>query len=95
MCPLYDYKCNECDTTFEKLLPISRYKEAQDCPHCGSDAFKILVLGHGGIQDDSPVWLNESIVRQLQDTDDPGLHRIETRTDYNKHLKDNGVIPTN
>ena len=92
--PLYDYRCCECSKTFDKLVPLNRYDEDQECPECGGSASKIVTLGHGGIQDDHPVWLDESIVRQLQDTDDPGLRRIETRTDYNTYLKDNSIVPT-
>jgi len=93
--PLYDFECQECENTFDKLLPLKRYKEPQTCSKCGGKTNKILTLGHGGIQDDHPVWLDESIVRQLQDTDNPGLNRIESRTEYNNYLKDNGIVPTN
>ena len=93
--PTYDFKCLECNETFEKLLPLNRYKEPQTCTKCGGKTKKILTLGHGGIQDDHPKWLDYKIIRQLQDTDDPTIKPIETRMEYKKHLKDNGVVPTN
>ena len=92
--PLYDYECQKCENTFDKLVPLNRYDESQECPECGGRAKKILTLGHGGVQDDHPVWLDESIIRQLQDTDNPRLRRIESRTEYNNYLKDNSIIPT-
>ena len=93
--PLYDYKCRDCKKQFDKLIPLSRFKDPQSCPECGGTTKKILTLGHGGIQDSHPVWLDYKIIRQLQDTDDPGIRRIETRTDYDNYLKDTGIIPTN
>ena len=89
---IYDYKCNCCQKKFEVILPLAEYKQAQNCPECGSIAQKQMTLG--GIQDDSPVWLNQSVRNQLQDTDVPHIP-IETRTQYERHLKDNGIIPTN
>lgn len=93
--PLYDYTCQDCKKTFDKLVPLSKFKAPQSCPKCGGKTKKVLTLGHGGIQDDHPVWLDESIIRQLQDTDDPGIRRIETRTEYNNYLRDTGIVPTN
>ena len=88
--PLYSYKCKHCGNTFEKVLPLERYKEKPDCPECGWQSEKIMSIG--GIQDDHPVWLDGSVIRQLQDTDDPNTRFISSRTEYNKHLKDNGIV---
>ena len=41
--PLYEYLCRECDTQFERLLPMSQGATA-DCPHCGTPAPRILSL---------------------------------------------------
>jgi len=32
--PTYTYHCEECDEPFEKVLPMSRYDEPQNCPSC-------------------------------------------------------------
>jgi putative FmdB family regulatory protein len=35
--PVYDYVCNDCHKTFEKVLTLSEHdKEKMVCPHCGS-----------------------------------------------------------
>ena len=86
--PLYEYKCNQCKSNFEKFLPLKKYDYPQNCPDCGGISKKQLSIG--GIQDDHPVWLDGSIIRQLQDTDDPTIRPLSTRTEYNKYLKDNG-----
>lgn len=91
--PLYDYECPECGNEFDLFVPLASYKLKPYCPKCGSESKKILTHGHGGIQDDHPVWLDQSIRNQLQDTDSPHIP-IETREQYNKHLKDNGIVPT-
>ncbi len=90
--PLYEYKCTKCDNTFEQVLSLENYDKKQDCPKCGQKSKKLISLG--GIQDDHPVWLDNSIIRQLQDNDDPSTRTIESRTEYNQYLKDNGIQPT-
>jgi hypothetical protein len=76
---------------FDKHLRLSEYKTPQACPDCGVEAKKLMTLG--GIQDDHPVWLDQSVRNQLQDTDSHHIP-IETRKQYDKHLKDNGIIPS-
>jgi putative FmdB family regulatory protein len=90
--PLYGYSCKTCGRDFDRLLPLSRYNEEQICHQCGQIATKQMALG--GIRDDHPIWLDNSIKSQLYDTDSPHIP-IETRTDYNNFLKDNGIVPTN
>ncbi len=35
--PLYEYRCQECNTLFEALVSLSREnKDAKRCPNCGS-----------------------------------------------------------
>jgi len=93
--PLYTYECEECGNIFDMHLRLSEIESQPACEECGGFAKRIITLGHGGIQDDHPVWLDESIRRQLQDTDDPKEKPIETRSEYNRFLKDTGIIPTN
>ena len=33
--PTYTYHCDACDSPFEKILPMSRHDETQECPECG------------------------------------------------------------
>lgn len=32
--PIYEYSCSHCRTQFERYLPVSHYKDPQDCPKC-------------------------------------------------------------
>ncbi len=34
--PLYEYRCADCDTLFEKLRPMSKADAPVACAHCGS-----------------------------------------------------------
>lgn len=34
--PLYEYRCNDCDEAFEKLVSFSEANRNQACPHCHS-----------------------------------------------------------
>lgn len=90
--PLYEYKCIRCNNLFDKFLFLKDCDKPQRCPECRGKSKKQLSIG--GIQDDHPVWLDGSIIRQLQDTDDPTTRPLSTRTEYNKYLKDNGITAT-
>ena len=41
--PLYEYVCDECDTEFERLQPMSAGRYA-DCPECGEPSRRVLSL---------------------------------------------------
>lgn len=34
--PIYDYRCKECETRFEKSVPMKDFKQQQECPACGA-----------------------------------------------------------
>ncbi len=34
--PIYEYKCNKCDQSFEQLVASMSSKSPVACPHCGS-----------------------------------------------------------
>ena len=47
--PTYTYHCDACDEPFEKVLPMSRYDEPQDCPTCTEGpARRTLTAAAGG-----------------------------------------------
>jgi len=35
--PIYEYQCDDCGTTFEKLMRSSQTATAVECPSCGED----------------------------------------------------------
>jgi len=41
--PVYNYKCDDCTRTFDKLLPFSLSKELQRCTECNSDRTRKLI----------------------------------------------------
>ncbi|NLD74151.1 MAG: zinc ribbon domain-containing protein [Chloroflexi bacterium] len=38
--PLYEYRCQDCQATFDLLRPFSRADEPADCPNCHSNDSK-------------------------------------------------------
>lgn len=48
--PLYDYKCPECDTTFEARRPMAEASDPVDCPngHAGSRRLLSVFATVGG-----------------------------------------------
>ena len=91
--PIYSYKCNKCNKEFEKFLPLKRYKESQNCPDCNAVGTKQLTINAGGVWESSPLWLDDSVRAQIQDTDI--TRPITTRAGLKKHLKDTGLQPKN
>jgi putative FmdB family regulatory protein len=39
--PIYEYRCEDCETDFEKL--VRAFREAVVCPECGSGAVERLL----------------------------------------------------
>lgn len=54
--PIYDFKCSECETKFEKLVKMS--EEKAECPECKRQADKIVVQpgGSGGFSLKGDGW---------------------------------------
>ena len=89
---VYSYQCNNCTQEFDAVLPLAEYDKPQECPFCGGETKKVMSVG--GVQTSHPVWLDQSVRNQLQDTDSPH-NPIESREQLEKHLKDNGIVPSN
>jgi putative FmdB family regulatory protein len=87
--PIYTYECKNCGRIFDLSLSLKNHTQQTVCEICDGDAVQILVPGHGGIQDDHPTWLDHRVKGCLQD---PSDRPIESRTDYKRFLKDNGII---
>lgn len=54
--PIYEFKCNECNSRFSVLVPFSRKGQSR-CPHCSSsdlrevfDNYSLHVGGKGSCQ---------------------------------------------
>jgi putative FmdB family regulatory protein len=47
--PLYDYKCEFCDFSFEIRKSIKHADEFEGCPQCGSECKRQITLGSGFI----------------------------------------------
>jgi hypothetical protein len=58
------------------------------CPKCNGISRKIITLGHGGLKTDTNFTWLESASKVLVA---PGEKPIESRTAYNRHLKQNGI----
>ena len=86
---LYTYSCEHCNKVMDKVFPIKDCPRTVECISCRRPAKKILVVGHGGFQSTEPSWLS-SACDVLQPDNEP---KLESRTEYNKYLKDRGLIP--
>ena len=85
--PLYHYKCQNCTAAYDQFLKLADYKTPVPGPTCGRTGKKVITAQ---IQRDEPTWLNDEVRGCLQDTESEAP--IETRTEYKRYLKDNGII---
>ena len=91
---LYEYECQKCGNTDEKVYPMASFPKTCKCSKCGGRAKKII---SGYIQRDEPTWLDDAVRGALQDTDNvrAGAERpIETRTELNRYLKEHNLVAT-
>jgi putative FmdB family regulatory protein len=89
--PLYDYKCRNCGEIIERFSKIEGCPESIRCWGCGEMAYKIISVGHGGIQCDSETdvpWLKSACRNLLPDDHRP----LETRGQYKRYLKEKGIV---
>ena len=40
--PLYQYKCEECKTVFDKSVPMADSQKTQECPSCDFPSERIV-----------------------------------------------------
>ena len=85
---LYTYECPECGQ-FDVVMKLSEMTQYRICPTCGGGAKKVIVPGHGGIQEDTcPSWLPSACQTLLED----GEPMLQTRGEYKRYLKERGVF---
>ena len=50
--PIYEYRCEECEKEFEKLVLSPSANKPVECPHCGSEkvlkAISLFGVGNSG-----------------------------------------------
>ena len=94
---IYTYECKTCETQRDEVFRYTDFPREVKCNECGGVARKIIVVGHGGVHDDHPTWLNDDVIEALQDTNQIRLgreKRIETRSEHKAHLEKYGIIAT-
>lgn len=59
---LYNYKCRECDHTFDKVLKMDDRKQPVEapCPECGAEGSVYQVIGTPGFISDSKSTLTRA-----------------------------------
>lgn len=90
--PLYEFECENGHRS-ERFYRISDKPEWLLCDECGKSARQIPAIG--GIQGDSPVWLNDEVRGALQDTDlirQKKVKPIETRKELNYFTRTRGLV---
>ena len=84
--PGYVWNCLD-HGQFDKTYRMADKPSVAPCPKCGVLCVQVPVIG--GIQGDEPSWLFEKEVQGCLLK--PGDKPIENRTQYKKHLRDNGI----
>lgn len=94
--PIYEYQCIKCGKITEKFFKVSECdsRPLVECDSCRHAAYRIISAPV--VHSEKPLWLDDSVRGALQDEDALRYGRekpIETRAEYEKHLKDNGIVP--
>lgn len=88
--PLYEFQCDECGEIFELVYSLAACPVYDDCPDPQCEgAIKKLISPPGCLKTDHPAWLNDHVRAVLQKE---GEKPIETRTEHDRYLKQNGYI---
>ena len=64
--PTYEYKCSECDATFDAICSVGSRKTTKECPSCSGQGVFIVSAPHIGAWLDSDRWVKnrESHMKQ-------------------------------
>ena len=84
--PIFSYECDSCGTIFDVTCSIADRPQEAVCTRCGGSSKQIIVIGHGGIQTDTPKWLDNE-VRTCLGAD------VRTRADLARVLKEKHFEP--
>ena len=85
--PMYDYLCPACQHEQERFFRIADKPDTVPCL-CGSNATKQLTIG--GIEgDELPAWARHPEAQGCLQA--RGERPLETRSEYNRYLKERGI----
>lgn len=89
--PCYDYKCESCGHVMERYYKMELKPRQDICDRCrGTANAQIpLVAVHG----EEAIWIDDELRGALQSPEDAARKPVTTRSEYNKYLKDNDIIP--
>lgn len=87
--PVYEFDCEDCINTQDEYYKIEECPKEVKCNKCGGKAVK--VIGKFNLQcdgiNDIP-WLPSAVENLQKDGEKP----IESRSEYKRYLKENGLI---
>ena len=87
--PIYEYHCRLCKKVTEKYCKVTRIPRRIRCS-CGRLA-KRQLSAHGAVHTDGDVKWIPSARMVLQPDSELRTNPIETRSQYNKYLKDHNL----
>ena len=88
--PLYEFECERCQAKFEVFDKIETCPKELPCPDCGGKSVKVLAR-RGAVLSDTPSWLDRHVQGALLDIDSRNFRPIETKSQLNRYLKQNGL----
>lgn len=63
--PFYAYYCDDCDQSFDRVLPMSQFNVPQTCPSCAVVARKVVTAPEVVFKGDDWASKNGRIARQM------------------------------
>jgi putative FmdB family regulatory protein len=92
--PIYEYQCIKCGNITERYYKVDDIQDLVECSKCRH--VSVRIISPFVFHSQTPLWLDDSVRGALQDEDAIKYGRekpIETRDEYEKHLKNKGFVP--
>lgn len=90
--PTYEHYCQSCDHITEHVCKIAERKQFVLCEECGGSAERIISAKGSVRGDDMPPWMRApELLGCLQNSAE---RPIQTRSEYNRLIKERNIIET-
>lgn len=94
--PIYDYQCESCGTTFERICNVSEMRIETDCLSCGKRARQIFSSSGHYCGNQDAGWI-KSVLDVVDKEDKSPVTRNflqnPTRSNYKAWMKSNNIRP--
>ena len=86
---IYEYHCEKCGITVEKVRKVEQRNDPAYCTDCGKEMARVPSFS-GGLKTEHPAWLDKHVIGAIQDPSD--RRRITTRSEHDAYCAERGIM---